>query len=106
MDGDGVDDHEQYEDGEIGRELADQGGERTAAGRLHPFAKAARAELRSDGVARGYGDHDMQHGGQDRAQQELGIVQRGVGQYILFDHQRTGRVAGRAGHPGQVGDGG
>ena len=84
------------EDAEIGRELADKGGERAAAGGRQPVAHAARAELRADGVAAGDGDHDVQHGRQDRAQQELGVVQRGIGQDILLDDERAGREAARS----------
>ena len=95
MNGEAGRDQEEHEDAEVRRELADQGGQRIAAGRLQPFAEVARAELRSHGIARGYGDHDVQDGRQDRAQQELGVVQGGIGQHVLFDDQRTGRIARR-----------
>ncbi len=97
MDGKTRGDQQEHEDAEIGGELADQGRQRIAAGRLEPFAHAARAELRSDGVARGNGDDDVQHGGQDRPQQELGIVEGGIRQHVLFDDQRAGREARRPG---------
>ncbi len=95
MNGEPGRDQEEHEDAEVRCELADQGGQRIAAGRLQPFAEVARAELRSHGIACGYGDHDMQDGRQDRAQQELGVVQGRIGQHVLFDDQRARRIARR-----------
>ena len=101
-----ADSHHDEEDAEIGRELADKRRERTAAGRRQPFAHAARAELRADRIAAGDRDHDVQHGRQDRPQQELRVVQGGIGEHILLDHERTGRERQRPADPrGRSADG-
>ena len=85
------DSHHDEEDAEIGRELADEGRERAAAGGRQPFAHAACPELRADRITAGDGDDDVKHRGQDRAQQELGVVQRRIGEHILLDDERAGR---------------
>ena len=86
-------DHQQQEDAEVGQQLADQGRERAAAGAAQPCADAAAAELGADGVARRDRDHDVQHGRQDGAQQELRVVQGWIGEHVLLDHQRPDRSA-------------
>ena len=82
--------HHDEEDAEIGCELADKGQERAAAGGRQPLAHAACPEFRADSITCGDGDDDVKHRGQDRAQQELGVVQRRVGEHILLDDERTG----------------
>ena len=85
----GVDDHHQNEDAEQRRELADERGQRAAAGGAQPGAQAAARELGADRIAGGDRDDDVEDVRQDRAQQELRVVQRRIGEHILFDDERA-----------------
>ena len=87
----GVDDHHHDEDRKQRRELADERGERAAAGGSEPGAQAAPRELGTDRISGRNRGHDMKDRGQDGAQQKLGVVQRRVGQNILLDDQRARR---------------
>ncbi len=91
----GAQSHHHAENSEVGRELADERRERIVSGRLQPFRHAARAELRSNGITAGDGNDDVKHRWQDRPQQELRIVEGGIGEDILLDQERAGRE-GRA----------
>ena len=66
--------HDQEEDTEQRRELADQRDDRIAAGAFEPLSRVAAAEFRSDRIARRERDHHMDDRRQQRAQQELRIV--------------------------------
>ena len=61
---------------------------------LQPGAQAARRKLGADGIAGRDRRDDMQHSRQHGAQQELGEVQRRIGQDILLDDQRSRREGG------------
>ena len=84
MDDGGVHHHHDQEDAEQRHELADKRDQRPAAGGAHPGALAALGEFRADRVAAGDRHDDLQHGWQNRPQEELGEVQRRVREDILF----------------------
>ena len=69
-----LDQHDQEEDAEQRRELADQRDDRIAAGAFEPGPRVAAAEFGADRIARGQRDHHMDDRRQQRAQQELRIV--------------------------------
>ena len=93
MDDGGVHHHHDDEDGEQGQEFADERDQRPTAGRAHPGALAALRELRADRVAAGDRGDDVQHGGENRPQEELGEVQRRVREDILFGDEDARLVA-------------
>ena len=90
-----------HQDDIVRQQLADQRGADASARERPPRPDATATKLRSDRVGRGYRDHHMEHGRQHRSEQELGIVERRVGQDELFGNQSRRRLAGvRDGHGG------
>ena len=102
---DGDDDLHDDEEAEQGHELADQRDQRTPARRAQPRALAPARELRADGVARRQRHDDVQHGRQDRAQQELRVVQSRVRENVLLGNKGARPVAAAVPSPRQRGRG-
>ncbi len=102
---DGDDDLHDDEEAEQRHELADERDQRATARGPHPRAFAPAREFRADGVACGQRHDDVQHGRQDRAQQELRVIQRRVRENILLGNEGAGPVAAAVPAPRQRGGG-
>ena len=68
-----------------------QGQERAAAGGASQ-SRSLRERIPSRQHSRRDRDDDLKHRGQDRPQQELGVVQRRVGQDVFVPRERAGVV--------------
>ena len=81
--------HDQEEDCEQRRELAGERDTRVPTRAGEPGAYAAPPEFGADRVASGERDDHVNDGGQQSAQQELGIICLGVGQHDRLGNERS-----------------
>jgi hypothetical protein len=69
----------------VRKELAEQRRPEAAAAQAQRGETIAALDVETEGIGRGRDDDDLQHGGQKRRQQEMGVVEGRVEQGVLMD---------------------